>query len=308
MVSASSGPPTPNMQYLHVMLQAQGGEDGNTSESRKVQESTGASGPNASHTSNVSNAVDQKSSTGKTSYYTIGIRESSGVKRRHPHFLLGTRMKKSGCTHLIHTPLCTPLAHTCTLYTHPAEAAPAHPSLWTPALGKWLESLWKTPQAYANGPQQQPPSHCASTRQVRKTTVTPGPGAWTRWSLRRGRGSTPPPLRKHGQGQKNNGHTGSPCLDKPVLARDVQHKETLHTGNLPVPHTKHITHKHGTRTQRVGKIQHGPHVLTAHQRVWNRNGNPFQPRRRTSDGGRCMLTSGSDVCDTQASDSNIFHG
>ena len=64
----------------------------------------------------------------------------------------------------------------------------------------------------------------------------------------------PPPLRKRGQGQKNNGHTGSPCLDKPVLARDAQHKETLHTENLPVPHTKHITHKHGTRTQRVGKF------------------------------------------------------
>ena len=31
-------------------------------------------------------------------------------------------------------------------------------------------------------------------------------------------------------------------------------------------------------------------------------------RRRTNDGGRCMLTSGSDVCDTLASDSNIFHG
>ena len=43
----------------------------------------------------------------------------------------------------------------------------------------------------------------------------------------------PPPLRKHGQGQKNNGRTGSPCLDKPVLARDAQHKETLHTENLP---------------------------------------------------------------------------
>ena len=116
----------------------------------------------------------------------------------------------------------------------------------------------------------------------------------------------PPPLRKHGQGQKNNGHTGSPCLDKPVLVRDAQDKETLHTENLPVPHTKHITHKHGTRTQRVGKIQHGPHVLTAHQRVRIRN--PFQPRGRTNDGGRCMLTSGSDVWGTQASDSNIFHG
>ena len=86
---------------------------------------------------------------------------------------------------------------------------------------------------------------------------------------------SPPPLRKHGQGQKNNGDTGSPCLDKPVLARDAQHKETLHTENLPVPHTKHITHKHGTRTQRVGKIQRGPRVLTAHQQVRNRN--PFQP-------------------------------
>ena len=83
----------------------------------------------------------------------------------------------------------------------------------------------------------------------------------------------PPPLPKHGQGQKNNGHTGSPCLDKPVLARDAQHKETLHTENPPVPHTKHITHKHETRKQRVGRIQHGPHVLTAHQRVQNRN--PF---------------------------------
>ena len=85
----------------------------------------------------------------------------------------------------------------------------------------------------------------------------------------------PPPPSKHGQGQKNNGHTGPPCLDKPVLARDVQHKKTLHIENLPVPHTKHITHKHGTRTRSVGKILHGPRVVTAHQQVWNRN--PFQP-------------------------------
>ena len=39
---------------------------------------------------------------------------------------------------------------------------------------------------------------------------------------------TPPPLSKHGQGQKNNGHTGSSCLDKPVLAPDAQHKKTRH--------------------------------------------------------------------------------
>ena len=83
------------------------------------------------------------------------------------------------------------------------------------------------------------------------------------------------------------------CSQYAYVARDTQHKETLHTENLHVPHTKHITHRHGTRTQRVGKIQHGPHVLTAHQRVRNRN--PFQPGRRTNDGGRCMLTSGSDV-------------
>ena len=31
-------------------------------------------------------------------------------------------------------------------------------------------------------------------------------------------------------------------------------------------------------------------------------------RRRTNNGGRRMLTSGSDVCDTQASDSNFLHG
>ena len=74
-------------------------------------------------------------------------------------------------------------------------------------------------------------------------------------------------MAKHGHGQKNNGHTGSLCLDKPVLASNVQHKNTLHIENLPVPHTKHNYHKHGTRTQRVGKILHGPHVVTAHQQV-----------------------------------------
>ena len=57
----------------------------------------------------------------------------------------------------------------------------------------------------------------------------------------------PPPLSKHGQGQKNNGHTGSLCLDKPVLVHNMQHKKTLHIENLPVPHTKHNSHKHGTR-------------------------------------------------------------
>ena len=34
---------------------------------------------------------------------------------------------------------------------------------------------------------------------------------------------TLPTLSKHGQGQKNNGHTRSLCLDKPVLVRDAQH-------------------------------------------------------------------------------------
>ena len=72
-----------------------------------------------------------------------------------------------------------------------------------------------------------------------------------------------PPLSKHGQGQKNNGHTGSSCLDKPMLARTAQHKKTPHIGNLHVPHTKHNSHKYGTRC--VGKILHGPRVVTAHQ-------------------------------------------
>ena len=48
----------------------------------------------------------------------------------------------------------------------------------------------------------------------------------------------PPPLSKNGHGQKNNGHTGSSCLDKPVLARDTQHKKTVHIENLPSPQTK----------------------------------------------------------------------
>ena len=78
----------------------------------------------------------------------------------------------------------------------------------------------------------------------------------------------PPPLSKHGQGQKNNGHTGFSCLDKPVLARGAQHKKTLQVENLLVPHTKHNSHKHGTRAQCVGKTLHGPHVVTAHQHVW----------------------------------------
>ena len=84
----------------------------------------------------------------------------------------------------------------------------------------------------------------------------------------------PPPLSKHKQGQKDNGHTGSWCLDKPMLAHNTQHKKTLHMENLPVPHTKHNSHKHGTRTQCVGKILHGPRVVNAHQQVWNRS--PFQ--------------------------------
>ena len=62
-------------------------------------------------------------------------------------------------------------------------------------------------------------------------------------------GTLPPPLRKHGQGQKNNGHTGSPCVDKPVLARDAQHKETLHTEKLPVSHTKMAINKTRKRFQ-----------------------------------------------------------
>ena len=66
----------------------------------------------------------------------------------------------------------------------------------------------------------------------------------------------PPPLSKHSQGQKNNSHTGSSCLDKPLLARNAQHKKTLHIENLPVPHTKHNSHKHGTRTRCAGKILH----------------------------------------------------
>ena len=46
------------------------------------------------------------------------------------------------------------------------------------------------------------------------------------------------------------------------------------------------------------KLMPIPHVLQMNEVI--------STRRRTNDGGRCMLTSGSDVCDTQASDSNIF--
>ena len=67
----------------------------------------------------------------------------------------------------------------------------------------------------------------------------------------------PPVLAKHDQGQNNNGHTGSSCLDKPVLARNAQHKKTLHIEKLPVPHTKDNSHKHGTKTRCAGKIMHG---------------------------------------------------
>ena len=35
---------------------------------------------------------------------------------------------------------------------------------------------------------------------------------------------TPPPLRKHQESQKNDGQTGSQCLDKAVLARDTQYQ------------------------------------------------------------------------------------
>ena len=63
----------------------------------------------------------------------------------------------------------------------------------------------------------------------------------------------PPSLSKHGQGQKNNGHTGSSCLDKPVLACNVQHKKTLHTENPPVPHTKHNSHTR-TRTEETATL------------------------------------------------------
>ena len=55
----------------------------------------------------------------------------------------------------------------------------------------------------------------------------------------------PPPLTKHSQGQKNNGHTGSSCLGKSVLACNCDTKKILHIENLPVPHTKHNSHKHG---------------------------------------------------------------
>ena len=34
----------------------------------------------------------------------------------------------------------------------------------------------------------------------------------------------PPPLHKHPESQKNDGQTGSRCLDKAVLARDVRYQ------------------------------------------------------------------------------------
>ena len=35
----------------------------------------------------------------------------------------------------------------------------------------------------------------------------------------------PPPLRKHQESQKNDGQTGSRCLDKAVLACDAQYRQ-----------------------------------------------------------------------------------
>ena len=37
----------------------------------------------------------------------------------------------------------------------------------------------------------------------------------------------PPSLRKHRQGQENDGHTGSWCLDKVVLARDARYQKDV---------------------------------------------------------------------------------
>ena len=65
-------------------------------------------------------------------------------------------------------------------------------------------------------------------------------------------GKTPPP--RWSKVSKTTSHTGSSCLDKPVLARDAQHKKTLQIEKLPVPHTKHNSHKHGTRTRSEAKF------------------------------------------------------
>ena len=81
-----------NNAISHVVLQAQGGKGakgGNTSELSIDVVSSGTSGPHASHTGNVSNATDQQSSSGKESYYTIGIRVEDGEEIRRPCFLLG---------------------------------------------------------------------------------------------------------------------------------------------------------------------------------------------------------------------------
>ena len=37
----------------------------------------------------------------------------------------------------------------------------------------------------------------------------------------------PPPLRMHQQGQENDGHTGSWCLDKVVLAHSARHQKDI---------------------------------------------------------------------------------
>ena len=50
----------------------------------------------------------------------------------------------------------------------------------------------------------------------------------SRYRLRIGVAPPPPPLlSKHVKSQRNNGHTGSWCLDKAVLLRDVQYQKNV---------------------------------------------------------------------------------
>ena len=81
----------------------------------------------------------------------------------------------------------------------------------------------------------------------------------------------PPLVQTRPRSEKQRSHGVSVLRQARACARHATQRDTAHRKPAHTPHQAH--HKHGTRTQRVGKIQHGPHVLAAHQRVRNRN--PF---------------------------------
>ena len=112
----------------------------------------------------------------------------------------------------------------------------------------------------------------------------------------------PPPLHQHAETEEINGQTGSPCLDKAVLARHTQYQKNACRETCPylTLTTTGLDWEEDT-VQRSMMLNLMPIPRVLHM-------NEINSTCRTDNCGGHMCTGGPDVRNRHASDSNISHG